>query len=191
MHRNILATLLVCASLSAASCAGGPQGEAQAPTSPTPSPSAGPAAAAKPAAPNSVPAQQPQPVTAAAEEARLKAGGAGEAVVLLDIADGYHVNANPPSDKFYIGTELTVAAQEGFKPGKPAYPAGLNKKFQFAEKPLAVYEGRTQIRLPLRADASAARGAHTLPAKVRVQPCNDQACLPPRTIEVAIPVRVD
>jgi hypothetical protein len=191
MRRKILASLLVCASLSAASCTGGPQGEAQAPTSPTPSPSASPASAAKPAASGNAPAQQPQPVTAGAEEARLKAGGAGEAVVRLDIADGYHVNANPPSDKFYIGTELTVAGLEGVKPGKPAYPAALNKKFQFSDKPLAVYEGRTQIRLPLRADASAAKGAHTLPAKVRVQPCNDQACLPPRTIEVGIPVRIE
>lgn len=187
MRLNILAILLACASLSAASCTGGPEGEAQAPTAPTPA--AGNVARATP---SSAPAaQQPQPVKAGAEEARLKAGGAGEAVVRLDIADGYHVNANPPSDKFYIGTELTVAAQEGFKPGRPAYPPPLTKKFQFAEQPLAVYEGRAEIRLPLRADASAAKGLHTLPAKVRVQPCNDQACLPPRTIEVGIPVRVD
>ena len=190
MRRNILATLLVCASLSAAACTGGRQGEAQAPTSPTPSPAAGPEAA-RPAASNNAPAQQPQPVKAAADVARVKAGGAGEAVVRLDIADGYHVNANPPSDKFYIGTELTVAEQEGVKPGRPAYPAALNKKFQFAEQPLAVYEGRAEIRLPLRADASAAKGSHTLRGKVRVQPCNDQACLPPRTIEVGIPVVID
>jgi len=190
MRRNILAILLVCASLSAASCTGGPQGEAQAPTSPTPSPSPGPAAV-KPAASGNASPQQPQPVKAAAEEARLKAGGGGEAVVRLDIADGYHVNANPPSDKFYIGTELTVAALEGVTPGKPAYPKALNKKFAFSKQPLAVYEGRAEIRLPLRADSSAAKGAHTLPAKVRVQPCNDEACLPPRTLEVGIPVVVD
>ena len=190
MRRNILAILLVCASLSAASCTGGQQGEAQAPTSPSPTPSAGPAAS-KPAASGNAASQQAQPVKAEAEEARLKAGGAGEAVVRLDIADGYHVNANPPSDKFYIGTELTVAAPEGVTPGKPAYPKGLSKKFQFAEKPLAVYEGRTEIRLPLRADASAAKGAHTLPGKVRVQPCNDEACLPPRSLQVSIPAVVE
>jgi thiol:disulfide interchange protein DsbD len=187
MRRNILATLLVCACLSAASCTQGPQGEAQAPTNSTPA--ASNPAATTPAA--ATPAPQQQPVTASADETRLKAGGEGEAAVRLDIAPGYHVNANPPSDKFYIGTELTAAPQEGVTPGKPVYPSALTKKFEFAEKPLAVYEGRATIRLPLRADSSAARGAHTLRARVRVQPCNDQTCLPPRTIEAAIPVVVE
>ena len=190
MRRNILATLLVCASLSAASCTGGPQGEAQAPTTNTPPAATAGTTPAQPAASNPAPAQ-PQPVAASAGEARLKAGGAGEAVVRLDIADGYHVNANPPSDKFYIGTELTAAPQEGITPGKPAYPKALMKKFKFAETPLAVYEGRAEIRLPLRADATAAKGPHALRATVRVQPCNDEACLPPRPLQVSIPVVVE
>jgi DsbC/DsbD-like thiol-disulfide interchange protein len=182
MRRSIPFMILIC--LSAAGCTAGREGEVQAPTAPTPA--AGKAASATPAAP-----QRQQPVSAAADEARLKAGGAVEAVVRLTIAPEYHVNANPASDKFYIATELTAAPQEGITPGKPAYPPGLTKKFQFADKPLSVYEGRPEIRLPLRAEASAAKGPHTLRAKVRVQPCDDTACLPPRDLEVNIPVVVE
>jgi DsbC/DsbD-like thiol-disulfide interchange protein len=178
---------LLCLSLSAASCTAGREGEVQAPTAATPA--SDNVARATPAA--SPAAQQQQPVSAAADEARLKSGGAGEAVVRLDITDGFHVNANPASDKFYIPTELTVAAQEGVAPGKPAYPKAVTKQFKFADKPLAVYEGRAEIRLPLRAEASAAKGPHTLRARLRVQPCNDEACLPPRNLDVSIPVVVE
>jgi len=130
-------------------------------------------------------------VTASADAVELRAGGAGEASVRLRIAEGYHVNANPPSDKFYIGTQLTVAPQAGIEPGRPVYPAALNKKFGFSPKPLAVYEGDAVIKLPLRANASAAKGRHDLPAKLRVQPCNDQACLQPRDIQTTIPVTIN
>ena len=126
-----------------------------------------------------------------AKEVEVKAGGEADAEVRLDIAEGYHVNANPPTDKNLIGTTLTVAGGEGVAAGAPVYPPALMKKFEFDERPLAVYEGEAIIKLPLRAAASAARVQQTLQAKVRVQPCNDQACLPPRTIETAITVTVN
>jgi DsbC/DsbD-like thiol-disulfide interchange protein len=134
---------------------------------------------------------EPQVVTAAAEEARLAAGGQAEAVVRVRIAEGYHVNANPPSDRFYVGTEVRVEPQGGLTPGKPTYPPGESKKFQFSDQPLLVYEGEAVIKLPLSAAASAAKGRHTLTAKVRVQPCNDEACLPPREIGANIPVVIE
>jgi hypothetical protein len=130
-------------------------------------------------------------VTATVEEAKLDAGGAGEATVRLDIAAGYHVNANPASDKFYVATELRAESQEGVTPGKPVYPAGLSRKLGFAEKPLSVYEGTVRIKLPLRADRGAAKGRHTLRARLRVQPCNDEVCLQPREIDAPIPVTVN
>ncbi|HVF55773.1 MAG TPA: hypothetical protein VM934_06460, partial [Pyrinomonadaceae bacterium] len=90
-------------------------------------------------------------VRASAGEVVLSAGGSTSAVVQLDIAEGYHVNANPPSNKFLIGTQLDVSPGEGVTPGKPVYPASVNRKFSFDPKPLAVYEGSAAIKLPLRA----------------------------------------
>lgn len=155
------------------------------PTANAPSATATPTAQA--AAP---PTPAPQVLTVAAEEARLAAGGSGEAAVRLDIAEGWHVNANPPSDRFYIGTEVQAEPQDGVAPGKAIYPPGLTKKFEFSQQPLAVYEGSVVVRLPLRAEASAAKGTRTLRARVRYQPCNDRECLQPRTVEVNIPVAV-
>jgi DsbC/DsbD-like thiol-disulfide interchange protein len=173
-------TLLALCALLSAGCASAPQPAANAPAA-----ASSPAA---PAAPSPTPA--PQILIATAQEARLAAGGGGEAVVRIDIAEGWHVNANPPSDKFYIGVEVQADAGDGVAPGKPIYPKGLTKKFEFSTDPLAVYEGSVAVRLPLRAEASAAKGPRSLRARVRYQPCNDRECLPPRTAEVNIPVTV-
>lgn len=108
----------------------------------------------------------------------------------LNIAEGWHVNANPPSDKFYIGVEVQADAGGGVTPGRPVYPPALTRKFEFNQQPLAVYEGSVTVRLPLRAEASAAKGSRSLRARVRYQPCNDRECLPPQTVEVDIPVTV-
>lgn len=130
-------------------------------------------------------------VRASASEIELRAGGTGEATVQLTIADGYHVNANPATHSFLIPTKLDVTAENGITTGEPVYPAPLTKKFAFDEKPLAVYEGATTIKLPVTAGAATPKGAHTLRAKLRVQPCNDDACFPPRTVETSIPVRIN
>ena len=168
---NLLPSLLLCAPLAFASCGGG-ETNANGVAASTPAPTA--TARATP-----TPARQAQPVTASAEEVRL------------DIAQGYHTHANPASDKFYIATELRAESQEGITPGKPVYPPGASRKLGFAENPLALYEGSVVIKLPLRASKDAPKGRHTLRAKLKVQPCNDEACFPPRDIDAPIPVTID
>ena len=179
-RQNLLLSLLISLPLAFASCGGG-ESNANGVAALTPTPS--------PAAPS--PAPQAQPVTATVEEVRLEAGGAAEASVRLDIAQGFHTHANPATDKFYIATELRAEPQEGITPGKPVYPPGVSRKLGFETKPLSLYEGSVRLKLPLRADKSAVKGRHTFRAKLRVQPCNDEACLPPRDIDAPIPVIID
>jgi hypothetical protein len=181
-RRATLLALCATLALSLAACGGGPDASnattANANSGSTPAPSAQ-------ASPKT------QEVVATVDEVKLDAGGAGEAVITLDIAEGYHVHSNPASEKFYHATEVKAAPQEGLTPGKPAYPKAATHKFGFSDTPLSVYEGRAVIRLPLSADKSVAKGRHTFNATVHVQPCNDQVCLPPRDISAPIPVVVN
>lgn len=186
MLRKTLNALCLSAALLFAACAADRKESTDAASSASPGANQSATPAKPPAAP-----QAAQAVTASVEEVRLDAGGKGETSVRLDIAEGFHVNANPPSDKFYIGTQLDAEPQEGITPGKPVYPPALTKKFKFSEKPLAVYEGQAVIKLPLSADRAAAKGRHTFNARIRVQPCNDEVCFQPRTIEASIPVVVN
>lgn len=129
-------------------------------------------------------------VRAEASGVEVAAGGSADAVVLLLIADGYHISANPATLSYQIATQLSVEPGDGITVGQPVYPTSTMKKFAFEPQPFAVYEGKVPIKVPLSAEASAAKGAHTLKAKVRVQACDDQACYPPRTINTTIPVTV-
>jgi hypothetical protein len=178
-RKNLLLSLTLCLPLALASCGGGEANRNGAAVTAAPSP----------AAPS--PAATPQPVTATVEEVALSAGGAGEARVRLDIAQGFHTHANPAADKFYKATELSAEPQEGITPGKPVYPPGVSRKLGFSEQALSLYEGSVVIRLPLSADKDAAKGRHTFRAKLRVQHCNDTQCYPPQTIDAPIPVTVN
>jgi hypothetical protein len=116
--------------------------------------------------------------------------GSADTVVTLSISRGFHVNANPATFKYLIASELTPGKLEGITAGAPAYPVAQQKKFQFAEEPLAVYEGEAPIKLGLRAEKNAATGTSSLPITVRVQACDEEKCFPPATLNSTISVTV-
>ena len=122
--------------------------------------------------------------------ASIQAGSSVDATVTLSISAGFHVNANPATFSYLIPTEVTNGTIEGVSAGKPVYPLAVKRKFQFANEPLAVYEGDAQIRLPLRAEKNAAKGVRSLPVYVRVQACDHEQCFPPATLTTTLAVEV-
>jgi thioredoxin:protein disulfide reductase len=129
-------------------------------------------------------------VTITSPQVAVDAGSSLDAVIKVSIKAGYHINANPPTFSYLIPTEVTAGNAAGIIPGKPVYPVGEKRKFQFADQPLSVYEGDARVILPLRVEGSAARGALSLPITVRVQACDDQQCFPPTTLKATIQVEV-
>ncbi|HMG72987.1 MAG TPA: protein-disulfide reductase DsbD domain-containing protein [Pyrinomonadaceae bacterium] len=142
------------------------------------------------------PATSPSPVSSSLDVVRLRTeaislpGGNIDAKVLLSISPGFHVNANPATFSYLIATEVTTGKVEGITVGAPNYPAAVKKKFQFAEQPLAVYEGEVPIKLNLRAEKNAAAGPRSLPLTLRVQACDEEKCYPPATLNSTISVTV-
>ena len=129
-------------------------------------------------------------VKANAQELTIKAGADGDAIVRLSIEKGYHVNANPATFPYLIATKLELPQNPGVSVSFIVYPDPLTKTFPFAEKPLAVYEGVTDIKAKLKVDKTTKPGEHSLPAKVQVQACDDQVCYAPGTLDVTIPLIV-
>ena len=129
-------------------------------------------------------------VKATAKDVTIKAGSDGDAIVQLTIQNGYHINANPPTFAYLKATELELPSSPGVSVGFIVYPTPLTKTFSFAEKPLAVYEGVTDIKARLKVDKSTKPGQHDLPAKVQVQACDNQVCYAPGTLEITIPLIV-
>jgi hypothetical protein len=134
---------------------------------------------------------------------QIPEGGSADATVRLTVLPGYHVNANPATFSYLIPTEVEyVPDPDGFcaNPGKPSYPAAAKAKFEFAEEPLAVYEGNIEVKLPIRLPRPGEKGCYvfpgkgsrgSLPIKVTVQACDHEKCFPPAKIDAAIPVEVN
>lgn len=125
-----------------------------------------------------------------AQPIEIPAGGSAEAVVRVNVQSGYHINANPPTYPYLKATALEIPSGEGVSVAFITYPKALDKTFPFAEKPLAVYEGTTELKATLKADKAAKPGERSLPAHLRIQACDDQVCYQPGTLELAIPVNV-
>lgn len=130
-------------------------------------------------------------VKAKPQEVTLTAGEAGDAIVKLEIKNGYHVNANPPSFSYLKATELEITPADGITVQFMTYPDPLTRKFAFSQdKPLAVYEGETTLKARLKADKSAKPGTHNLSAKLSVQACDETVCYAPGTMDVTVPVNI-
>src|SRR5262249_14831083 len=115
-------------------------------------------------------------------------GGSAEAIVKLTITSGYHVNANPATYSYLIATEVKAGNSEGITAGAATYPNATKQKFEFAEQPLAVYEGNIEVKLPLKLNSTVATGERSLPITVRVQACDTEKCFPPATLNATIPI---
>jgi cytochrome c biogenesis DsbD-like protein len=111
----------------------------------------------------------------------------GDAMIMLNIEPGYHVNANPATYPYLIATEVTADKVEGLDVGKAIYPPAKKQKFDFAEEALAVYEGQVEVRLPIKI---AGKGSRSLPVHVRVQACDHEKCFPPATLNTNVSVEV-
>src|SRR5262245_36989354 len=113
-------------------------------------------------------------VKAQPQETTLARGESGDALVRLQITNGFHVNANPPSHPYLKPSEIQLKPAEGISVEFITYPDPQVRTFAFSETPLKVYEGATDVKLRLKADKSAASGKHNLSAKLRVQACDEK-----------------
>jgi DsbC/DsbD-like thiol-disulfide interchange protein len=129
-------------------------------------------------------------VKAQPQEATLAPGESGETLVLIQITNGYHVNANPPSQPYLKPTELELKPTDGISLESVTYPDPLVRTFGFSDKPLKVYEGNTQLKVRLKADKKVTPGKHNLSAKLRVQACDEKVCYAPGALDVVLPVHI-
>jgi thiol:disulfide interchange protein DsbD len=124
-------------------------------------------------------------------EVVLAPGGAVEFALPVTIQPQYHTMAHQVSEG-YVPTELTLG--EGAAPGfalETIYPTGESLTLLEGMDPIAVYHGRVILRCRLAAAADAPAGPITLPLVLRYQACTESTCLPPTTLAVALPVRID
>lgn len=118
---------------------------------------------------------------------RIAEPGSVKVPVGVRIRRGYHINSNRPNEPYLIPTSLTWD-QTSIRVVSVDYPPAEEVRYDFSEEPLSVYSSRIEIVTTFEVEG-ASEGLTELRGRFRFQACNDKACLPPKTIPVAVPVR--
>ena len=99
---------------------------------------------------------------------------------------GVCVRVTPCRVRARLGLERRFGFGNGAaEAGEVVFPKPLQEKYEFSAKPVSVFSGefKTQTKFKLLSTG-------TMIGKLRYQACSDKVCLPPRTIEVKLPVEV-
>jgi len=119
------------------------------------------------------------------EQVTVPAGKATTVVLHFRIAPGMHINSHAPREEELIPTTLSIPEASGVRLDGATYPDGTEFTLPLDPKEkLSVYTGEFAIQVRM----VAAAGDHLVEAKLRYQACDNNACMPPRTITVPIDV---
>jgi DsbC/DsbD-like thiol-disulfide interchange protein len=116
-------------------------------------------------------------------------GGSGQGTITMTIPAGLHVNSNRPSSQYAIATAVRVSAT-GANVSAVKYPRGKDRKFQFSEDAINVYEGRVAFGFTVKVPPAFRGDTVRIRATVRYQACTDEVCYPPKNKDITITARV-
>src|SRR5580693_1833460 len=115
----------------------------------------------------------------------VPAGKPSPVILHFRVAQGLHINSHTPSDQFLIPTDFSIPEGTGVRLGAATYPPGTIISLAFdPNTKLSVYTGEFAIQARIEATP----GNHTVQAKLRYQACDQNQCMPPKTIDVPIDV---
>jgi hypothetical protein len=113
--------------------------------------------------------------------------------IVLSLPDELHVNSNKPNSEYAVPTFIRIlspATHPGLKIGEVYYPAGRNKKFQFSDTELNVYEGETVFNFTVTVPRNFGPSSFKLRAVVQYQACTEEVCFQPTFKEVDLTATV-
>jgi len=119
----------------------------------------------------------------------VKRGGAVKGTIVMNIPSGLHVNSSRPNTEYAIPTVVSLSAA-GAKVGSVMYPRGTNRKFEFSDDTLNVYENRAVFGFNIAVPANYKGNTVKVRAVVRYQACTDQVCYPPKNKEITLTAKV-
>ena len=119
------------------------------------------------------------------EQVSVPAGKPSPVALHFRIRPDLHINSHTPRADYLIPTVFSIPEASGVRLESASYPAGTD--FTLPMDPatkLSVYSGDFTIQ----ARIVASPGDHLVEAKLRYQACDQNVCLPPKTITVPIDV---
>ena len=129
-------------------------------------------------------------VTVDAPPLEAKAGGEVELRVKVSVTEGWHVQANPPTEDYLIPTKLELTTADGITIDKVTYPSAKKFRLQGSNKDFAVYDGTFDVVVKLKLPAGLKPGEHRLKGQLGYQACDARSCRPPASAPVEATITV-
>ena len=119
------------------------------------------------------------------EQVTVPAGKPTAVALHFRIQENLHINSHHPREQYLIPTVFAIPESSGVRLAEAKYPAGTDFTLPVdpSEK-LLVYTGEFLID----ARIVATPGDHLVEATLHYQACDQNACMPPKTITVPIDV---
>jgi DsbC/DsbD-like thiol-disulfide interchange protein len=130
-----------------------------------------------------------QNITGSISGGSIARGSSGRGVITVAIPAGLHMNSNRPSSQYAIPTTVRLSAA-GARVGAVNYPRGANRKFEFSENPINVYEGTVRFPFTIKVPANFRGDTVRVRATVKYQACTNEVCYPPKTKEITLTAKV-
>ena len=123
--------------------------------------------------------------------APVKAGARFNVKLLAVVEDGWHLYSLKPMAEGPIPTRIWIAEGQPFSlAGAVQAPDPRVVQDPSFGMEVELYEGEAVFTLPVRVAAAAAPGAQKLVVSASYQSCNNKLCLPPKTIQVELPIPI-
>lgn len=119
----------------------------------------------------------------------VRRGGSVKGTIVMSIPGGLHVNSSKPNTDYAIPTSVKVSAT-GAKVGTVMYPRGTNRKFEFSDDALNVYENRAVFNFIVAVPKNFRGNTLKVNAVVHYQACTEQVCYPPKSKEITLTANV-
>ncbi|MEW6207459.1 MAG: cytochrome c biogenesis protein CcdA [Acidobacteriota bacterium] len=121
----------------------------------------------------------------------LKPGDKFSVKLVAEIDAGWHLYSPSQMEGGPVPTRITLASNQPFRlAGKVASPAPLVAHDPNFDIDTEFYDGSATFTIPVRVNADAASGKTKLQVSASFQSCNDQFCLPPRTVKLEVPLEI-
>jgi DsbC/DsbD-like thiol-disulfide interchange protein len=130
-----------------------------------------------------------QTVTGSIGNGTVKRGTTARGTVVLEIPKELHVNSNKPNSEYAIETTVKLNGS-GVKVGPISYPRGTDRKFQFKDEPINVYEGTVFFPFTVTVPKTYRGNTVTVKGVVRYQACTEEVCYAPKNTVVTLTARV-
>ena len=119
---------------------------------------------------------------------RVEAPSKRRLVVELVIGPRWHVNSHLPSEPYLIPTNAVLTASKGTV-SLVRYPKDVERRFEFSEKPLRVYEGTVRLEATLDVPAGS-RGEIQVGGELSYQACDERRCFAPAKIPLQATISI-